>query len=64
MDTIIILLGLLFTSILVSARGPHHPRGAKVVKRHVHYTPQREVKEKITEDEQLLHDKEHLQVII
>ncbi|XP_018579403.1 multiple coagulation factor deficiency protein 2 homolog, partial [Anoplophora glabripennis] len=46
---------------LCYARGPHHPRGEKVVKRHVHYKPTKEESQKITEDVQLLHDKEHLQ---
>ncbi|KAJ3659294.1 hypothetical protein Zmor_010990 [Zophobas morio] len=41
-------------------RGPHHPRGEPVVK-HVHYRPTKTQPEKITQDKELLHDKEHLQ---
>lgn len=41
------------------ARGPHHPRGAAIVKRHTHYTPGQE---KITQDTELLQDKEHIRV--
>nr|XP_023029869.1 multiple coagulation factor deficiency protein 2 homolog isoform X1 [Leptinotarsa decemlineata]XP_023029876.1 multiple coagulation factor deficiency protein 2 homolog isoform X1 [Leptinotarsa decemlineata] len=47
--------------VFTEARGPHHPRGEKIVKRHVHYKPSKETNEKLTEDVQLLHDKEHLQ---
>lgn len=56
----------IFLSYLIAlsyARGPHHPRGEKVVKRHVHYKPTKEASQKLTEDVQLLHDKEHIQVI-
>lgn len=42
-------------------RGPHHPRGDSVVK-HGHYRPSKRAPEKITQDEELLHDKEHIQV--
>ncbi|XP_076252602.1 multiple coagulation factor deficiency protein 2 homolog [Rhynchophorus ferrugineus] len=41
------------------ARGPHHPRG-EVVRRHTHYKPGKKA-EKMTQDDQLLHDKDHLQ---
>ncbi|CAH1159497.1 unnamed protein product [Phaedon cochleariae] len=47
--------------IFVESRGPHHPRGDKIVKRHVHYKPIKDASEKLTEDVQLLHDQEHLQ---
>lgn len=47
----------------VVCRGPHHPRGHAVVKHHVHYRPTRGSNQKLTQDEQLLHDKEHIQVI-
>nr|CAH7742582.1 unnamed protein product [Callosobruchus chinensis] len=52
----------LFTVIcaVVEAKGPHHPRGGKIVKRHVHYRPTKS-SPKINEDAQLLHDKEHIQ---
>ncbi|XP_050298685.1 multiple coagulation factor deficiency protein 2 homolog [Anthonomus grandis grandis] len=53
----ILLIYLLVPNVL--ARGPHHPRGAKVVKRHVHYTPGKKI-EKLTQDLELLQDKEHL----
>ncbi|XP_030763610.1 multiple coagulation factor deficiency protein 2 homolog [Sitophilus oryzae] len=46
--------------VLCIARGPHHPRGEVVVKRHTHYRPTKD-SDKITEDESLLHDKEHIQ---
>ncbi|KAJ8976822.1 hypothetical protein NQ317_011818 [Molorchus minor] len=46
---------------LAFARGPHHPRGEKVIKRHVHYKPSKTAPQKLTEDEQLLHDTEHIQ---
>ncbi|KAK4886099.1 hypothetical protein RN001_002370 [Aquatica leii] len=42
-------------------RGPHHPRGEAIIKHHVHYTPTRNKPEKITQDEELLHDKSHLE---
>lgn len=44
----------------VHSRGPHHPRGAKIVKRHVHTKPSKNIK--LTEDAELLHDREHIQV--
>lgn len=50
-------------SLLISpaySRGPHHPRGAKIVKRHVHTRPSKDIK--LTEDIELLHDREHIQV--
>ncbi|KAG5897153.1 hypothetical protein JTB14_020882 [Gonioctena quinquepunctata] len=47
--------------VFTEARGPHHPQGERVVKRHVHYKPTKETNEKLTEDVQLLHDKEHIQ---
>lgn len=50
---------LMFVSATYS-RGPHHPRGAKIVKRHVHTKPSKDVK--ITEDVGVLHDREHIQV--
>ncbi|KAF5308916.1 hypothetical protein FQR65_LT00616 [Abscondita terminalis] len=42
-------------------RGPHHPRGETIVKHHVHYTPSRYKSEKLTQDEELLHDQSHLE---
>ncbi|CAH0560069.1 unnamed protein product [Brassicogethes aeneus] len=47
--------------ITIEARGPHHPRGDKIVKRHVHYRPTKENGEKLTQDDNLLHDREHIQ---
>ncbi|XP_057651160.1 multiple coagulation factor deficiency protein 2 homolog [Diorhabda carinulata] len=47
--------------VYTEPRGPHHPRGENIVKRHVHYTPSKNANEKLTEDMQLLHDKEHIQ---
>ncbi|KAJ8969380.1 hypothetical protein NQ314_001779 [Rhamnusium bicolor] len=52
---------LLYILALAYARGPHHPRGERVVRRHVHYKPSRQANEKLTEDVNLLHDKEHIQ---
>ncbi|KAL1506034.1 hypothetical protein ABEB36_005469 [Hypothenemus hampei] len=53
-------LTVFFTFLpLVFARGPHHPRGATVVKRHTHYAPSKG--KTITQDDQLLHDKHHIQ---
>ncbi|KAI4463615.1 multiple coagulation factor deficiency protein 2 neural stem cell derived neuronal survival protein [Holotrichia oblita] len=44
------------------SRGPHHPRGGVIVKHHVHYKPSRGgVEEKLTQNEELLHDKAHIQ---
>ncbi|KAJ8950984.1 hypothetical protein NQ318_006368 [Aromia moschata] len=40
------------------ARGPHHPRGEKNRKKGI---PTKDTNEKLTEDAQLLHDKEHIQ---
>ncbi|XP_044729157.1 multiple coagulation factor deficiency protein 2 homolog [Chrysoperla carnea] len=54
---------------IVKCRGPHHPRGQKIVHQHTHYRPRRDSGDastenenppKITQDEQLLHDKEHI----
>lgn len=59
---IIIYIFLTYLITLSHARGPHHPRGEKIVKRHVHYKPTKEESQKITEDVRLLHDREHLQV--
>lgn len=42
-------------------RGPHHPRGEKVSKHHVHYRPTRGTEEKLTQDTELLHDTEHIE---
>ncbi|GJQ82845.1 hypothetical protein Trydic_g2585 [Trypoxylus dichotomus] len=43
-------------------RGPHHPRGGVIVKHHVHYKPSRDgVEEKLTQNEELMHDKTHIQ---
>lgn len=50
---------ILIVSTGANCRGPHHPRGESVIKHHVHYRPTKgEHNEKITQDEQLLHDKE------
>lgn len=54
-----ILLHLIPSSI---SRGPHHPQGSHVVKRHTHYTPVK-TNEKLTQDSELLQDKQHIQVI-
>ncbi|CAH1958037.1 unnamed protein product [Acanthoscelides obtectus] len=56
----VILSFLTVVSTFVHAKGPHHPRGGKVVKRHVHYRPTKS-SPKINEDAQLLHDKDHIQ---
>lgn len=43
----------------VNSRGPHHPRGESIIKHHVHYRPTKgEHNDKLTQDDQLLHDKE------
>ncbi|CAH1124231.1 unnamed protein product [Ceutorhynchus assimilis] len=58
-----ISLSLTLFQMLVTitfARGPHHPRGEPLVKRHTHYTPGKNA-EKITQDFELLHDKEHIE---
>ncbi|CAH1158991.1 unnamed protein product [Phyllotreta striolata] len=52
---------LILAVISVESRGPHHPRGEKIVKRHVHYSPSKDNTEKLTEDKQLLHDTQHIQ---
>ncbi|XP_050505698.1 multiple coagulation factor deficiency protein 2 homolog [Diabrotica virgifera virgifera] len=52
---------ILLAAVFVESRGPHHPRGEKIIKRHVHYTPTGSTNEKLTEDEQLLHDTQHIQ---
>jgi hypothetical protein len=52
---------LMVLAYVTEGRGPHHPRGEPVVK-HVHYRPTKTSPEKLTQDAQLLHDKEHLQV--
>ncbi|XP_064214959.1 uncharacterized protein LOC664432 [Tribolium castaneum] len=55
--------GFFLIMVLIQAsegRGPHHPRGEAVVK-HVHYRPTKTAPEKLTQDAELLHDKEHLQ---
>ncbi|CAH1371236.1 hypothetical protein MTP99_012723 [Tenebrio molitor] len=51
---------LMVLAYVTEGRGPHHPRGEPVVK-HVHYRPTKTSPEKLTQDAQLLHDKEHLQ---
>lgn len=63
MDVFHLLLTFCFILLVpaVFSRGPHHPRGAKIVKRHVHSRPSKEIK--LTEDIELLHDREHIQVI-
>ncbi|KAB0800173.1 hypothetical protein PPYR_08053 [Photinus pyralis] len=51
-----------FGTVGAISRGPHHPRGEKVVKHHVHYTPSRHSSpKKMTQDEELLHDTTHLE---
>ncbi|XP_025835244.1 multiple coagulation factor deficiency protein 2 homolog [Agrilus planipennis] len=55
------LVIFLYVMSLSEERGPHHPRGSKVVKYHSHYRPKREAEVKLTQDEELLHDTEHLQ---
>lgn len=58
------ITGVFFIIALIhssQSRGPHHPRGEAVVK-HVHYKPTKTAPEKLTQDAELLHDKEHLQV--
>lgn len=58
-----VIISLVITSALAISRGPHHPRKATVVKHHVHYRPSKYANpEKITQDEELLHDTSHLQV--
>ncbi|XP_044254733.1 uncharacterized protein LOC123005159 [Tribolium madens] len=52
-----LMMVLIHTS---ESRGPHHPRGEAVVK-HVHYRPTKTAPEKLMQDAELLHDKEHLQ---
>lgn len=55
---------ILMTITLIECRGPHHPRGEVIVKHHQHYRPTRDVNQKLIQDEELLHDKEHIQVIL
>lgn len=50
-------------AVIKATRGPHHPRGEPIVRQHVHYRPTKNSNpEKITQDEQLLHDTSHIQV--
>ncbi|XP_034238020.1 uncharacterized protein LOC117643301 [Thrips palmi] len=49
---------VLWPSSACGMRGPHHPRG-EVIK-HQHYQPRPEQHTKITQDEMLLQDKEHI----
>lgn len=46
---------------LANCRGPHHPRGQKIVKHHVHYRPTRGAGQNILEDKELVHDTAHIQ---
>lgn len=64
MDVFHLIVVVWFPLLIPSAysRGPHHPRGAKIVKRHVHTKPSKDIK--LTEDTELLHDKVHIQVLI
>lgn len=60
---LVYILCFLYVITFGNGRGPHHPRGGKVIKHHVHYKPARgDTVEKLTQDEQLLHDKAHIQV--
>ncbi|KAF5281960.1 hypothetical protein FQA39_LY00484 [Lamprigera yunnana] len=61
LEMIKLIIFLLIGNISSISRGPHHPRGEPIVKHHVHYTPTRYKQEKITQDEELLHDKSHLE---
>lgn len=58
------ILSLILTILVPSSisRGPHHPQGSHVVKRHTHYTPLK-TDEKLTQDRELLQDKQHIQVM-
>ncbi|XP_060531782.1 multiple coagulation factor deficiency protein 2 homolog [Cylas formicarius] len=58
MSQIASLTVLITIVALASGRGPHHPRGEPIVKRHTHYKPSRTA-EKFTQDAGLLHDAEH-----
>lgn len=61
MDAIPILTVILMVTTTGLSRGPHHPRGESIVKHHVHYRPTKNSQsspEKLTQDTQLLHDKE------
>ncbi|KAK3914800.1 Multiple coagulation factor deficiency protein 2-like protein [Frankliniella fusca] len=49
---------VLWPSSVLGMRGPHHPRG-EVIK-HQHYRPSPEQHTKLTQDAQLLQDKEHI----
>ncbi|XP_045479999.1 multiple coagulation factor deficiency protein 2 homolog [Harmonia axyridis] len=55
---------ILFVGLIISveSRGPHHPRGEPVIRRHhLHYKPNPDDKEKLTQDSALLHDKQHIE---
>lgn len=63
MQFICIILLLLLMINFIECRGPHHPRGEPVAKHHVHYRPTRgDPNDKVSLDQELLHDKEHIQV--
>lgn len=53
---------LAFFVLKAACRGPHHPRGEKIIKHHVHYSPSKEFQGKLTQDQELLRDIEHIQV--
>ncbi|KAK9876499.1 hypothetical protein WA026_013874 [Henosepilachna vigintioctopunctata] len=58
------LLLVVFTCSIITteSRGPHHPRGDPVSRRnHAHYKPNPEDNEKLTHDDALLHDKQHIE---
>ncbi|XP_044749197.1 multiple coagulation factor deficiency protein 2 homolog [Coccinella septempunctata] len=56
---LILLVGLV---ISVESRGPHHPRGEPVNRRHhIHYKPNPGDTGKLTQDSALLHDKQHIE---
>lgn len=63
MMNLFVLLSLVMV-VGAFGRGPHHPRGEPIVKRHVHYAPSKDNQQKITQDAELLHDKEHIQAIL
>lgn len=61
MKSIVLVLAMAVVCT-VAVRGPHHPRGEKIVEHHVHYRPTRDVDEKLTQNDELLHDKAHMEV--
>ncbi|KAL3266890.1 hypothetical protein HHI36_011040 [Cryptolaemus montrouzieri] len=57
-----IFIFFIYLVLSIECRGPHHPRGEAVArKNHVHYKPNADAGEKLTQDDALLHDKQHIE---